>query len=423
MQPETAPSVEGSRKDWMAIAQLALSGLGMAFSLFGAGFTGLMGLILLVSETSQRSSADTIFALAAISLFVALAAVPSLLYSMQRLMKRPIFPRLTQGNINGLRVSTLLLLVWPLVLVLGNLILERSTLSWLLLPPLLLLAAGIPTWWLIELARRGLPSGSRQRIWGLFNFSIFITTPLLMLVEVVAMLILLVLVALLAGMNPQLMTAMQDLVARLEQAPTPEAIIQLVAPLLTNPWAVFGLLSVFSGLVPLVEEMLKPLAVWLIAGRRPSPAEGFVAGVLCGAGFGVIESMLYLTEPAQQSWAFLAAGRAGAILLHISTTALIGWAMALAWNKGSYARLGATYLLAVLLHGLWNGLALLTGFSSIFETAPENMRLVYEISRLAPFGVSALAVTLFGLLLWSSQFLRDQTRRAGLPVESQQLTP
>jgi RsiW-degrading membrane proteinase PrsW (M82 family) len=240
----------------------------------------------------------------------------------------------------------------------------------------------------------------------------------MMVVEIVAFIVILLLIGLWAAMHPEILTSLQQFGQRMSTSQIdPEALMQMVAPLMRNPWMIFGVISIVAGLVPLIEELLKPLAVWLLAGRRPSPAEGFVAGALCGAGFGMIESMLYLINPTSESWAFLAAGRAGTIMLHTTTTALVGWAMALAWRDGAYVRLGGTYLLAVILHGLWNGLAVLTGFSVYLETAPENMRLLYELSRMAPFGISALAVAIFGLLLWGNHYLRSQAREVPLPVE------
>jgi len=416
--PQGPASLSGSRFDLITIAQLAISGLGMALSLLAAGFLGLMGLIMLFGESGEPESMNALFAMSAISLFASLIAMPSFIYSLQNPLGRMLLPRLTMARVRGMRISTLLLLIWPLVLLLGNFAMQQVTFSWLLLPPLLLLAAGIPAWWLIEIARRGLPSGSRQRGWGLVNFSIFITTPLLMIVEIMAIAVVVMLIAVWIGAHPEILNSLQQFSQRMANSPLDtEAIMELIAPFMRNPWVIFGIISLTAGVVPLIEELIKPLAVWLLAGRRPSPAEGFVAGVLCGAGFGMIESMLYLSNPTGESWALLAAGRAGTIMLHITTTALVGWAMALAWRDGAYARLGGVYLLAVAIHGLWNGLAVLTGFSVLLESAPENMRLLYELSRIAPFGVSALAVAIFGLLLWSNNFLRTQTGRAVLPVE------
>lgn len=425
--PEAAPTNQplqgsaaqvGGRFDLITIVQLAVSGLGVVLALLASGFIGVMGLVMLFSEASEPERPAAMFMLSAVGLFAAFISTGSLVFSLQRPLGRVLLPSLTTRQVNSLRIASLLLLIWPLVLVVGNLVWQRSFMEWLLLPPLLLLAAGIPGWWLIEMARRGLPAGSRQRGWGMVNFSIFISTPLMMFIEIAAALVVVMFLVLWLSLHPDATDYLQRIMQQITTSQQdPEAIIRLAAPFLRNPWVIFGVISITAGVVPLIEELVKPLAVWLLVGKKPSAAEGFVAGALCGAGFGIIESMLYLSNPAGESWAFLAAGRAGTIMLHITTTALVGWAMASAWRRGGYAQLGGVYLLAVALHGLWNGLAVLTGFSMALETATGNLRLLYELSRIAPFGILALAAGIFGLLLWSNHFLRRQIMQVALPAE------
>ncbi len=48
---------------------------------------------------------------------------------------------------------------------------------------------------------------------------------------------------------------------------------------------IFGVLAVISGIVPLIEEILKPIALWSLVGKDLTDQEGFVAGLLSGAGF------------------------------------------------------------------------------------------------------------------------------------------
>lgn len=56
--------------DWMTIAQLVISGLGMAFSLLIAGLLAILGLVGVFSDTAQRANSTNLIGLAWISLLV-----------------------------------------------------------------------------------------------------------------------------------------------------------------------------------------------------------------------------------------------------------------------------------------------------------------------------------------------------------------
>lgn len=405
-QPPTAPQ----GPDWLTIAQLAVSGLGMVFSLLAAGLLVIFGLVAQFSETSSPANVHAVFSMAWISLLVGVLAIPSVVFSIQRLRNR-VSPQQTAWK--PFRLASLLLIVWPAVLLLGNLVSGQAAIRWLLLPPLQLLAAGIPAWWLLEMARRNLSTGSRQRGWGLVSFSIFLTTPALMFIEILGMVLLVIAFAVWAGLHPELVAQLQELMQRmLTERANPELMLRMLLPYLQNPWVIFSALALTAGLVPLVEELVKPLGVWLLAGRRLTPAQGFVAGALCGASFALIESLFYLSNAPGGGWAMLAAGRAGTILLHITTAAIVGRAMALAWRDRTYLRLFLSYLGAAALHGTWNGLAVLTGFSAVLENPPANLRVLYEITKIAPFGVILLAVVLFFLLVGINRQLNRQPEPA-----------
>jgi RsiW-degrading membrane proteinase PrsW (M82 family) len=288
------------------------------------------------------------------------------------------------------------------------------------LPPLQLMIIAIPTWWLIEVIRYKLPAVSRQREWGLVNFSIFVTTPVLMLVEIVAFLILLAIFALWVTSQPALMAELERAMGQILIAPSdPQALLDIFAPYLSNPWVIAATIGAAALLVPMIEELLKPLGVLLLAGRNPTQADGFVAGALCGAAFGLVESLLYLTNPAGDGWAELAVGRTGTVLLHTATTALVGWALARAWRGRGGLRLLGAYLLAVALHGLWNGLAVLTGFGAILQDSPERSPFLSSLAFASPIGIVLLGVTLFGVLLWGNRRLRQQAALATAAVNAE----
>lgn len=395
------------RVDYATIGLLLVSGLGLVFALLSAVSLGLFGLVSVFGEVVPRGDTVPIFTIAWISALVGLLALPAVVLCVLRLLGR--VPRLP-NFLNGWRLASILMLLWPLVLVAGNAIAGSSRLAWLLLPPLHLLAIGLPLWWLVELACKRLPGGSTQRGWGILNTSLFVTTPTLIVVELLAIIGLLVLVGVAVSLRPEWLAVFERMAERLALLQDdPTAVMQVLQPILENPLAIYAVLAVLAGLVPLVEELFKPLAVWFLAGRSLSPAEGFVAGAISGGGFALLESLLTLSGPQGDGWAALAVARAGTGLLHITTTALMGWALASAWRSGAYWRLGLAYLLAVVWHGMWNGLSVASGVGALFTTPPAEIAWLMHLSAVAPFGLLVLVISLFLFLWGGNRRLRGST--------------
>jgi RsiW-degrading membrane proteinase PrsW (M82 family) len=91
-------------------------------------------------------------------------------------------------------------------------------------------------------------------------------------------------------------------------------------------------------------------------------SQAFVLGAAAGAGFGFLEALLYGVGAVHQSgpgtwWAVMLV-RGGSTSLHVLNTGLVG----LAWWYGSFGqakrRAWLLFSLAVVLHALWNGFAI-----------------------------------------------------------------
>jgi RsiW-degrading membrane proteinase PrsW (M82 family) len=187
--------------------------------------------------------------------------------------------------------------------------------------------------------------------------------------------------------------------------PESEEAVDLIAPLLTKPGVMVTALIYIAFIVPLIEELLKPLGVWLLAGRLDSAAQGFTLGALSGAAYGLIETIGVSGQAGD--WASLLSTRIGTGLLHITTSALMGAAIVIAWRERRYLQLLGTYLFAVLLHGLWNTCAVLFTFSILAEMSNQPGRL----SALQPtliIVMSILAFVLFMVLLLSNRRMRNR---------------
>ena len=186
--------------------------------------------------------------------------------------------------------------------------------------------------------------------------------------------------------------------------PESEAARDLLSPFLTKPAVIIIVLAYTAILVPALEEIFKPLGVWLLAGKLESPAQGFTLGALSGAGYALIETIGVSSQTGE--WASLLFSRIGTGLLHIATSALMGAAIVLAWRERRYLRLIGTYSFAVLLHGLWNKFAMLFTFSGLAEllSQPDRLSTLQPIMIIA---MSILAIGLFAILVISNRKMRN----------------
>ena len=186
--------------------------------------------------------------------------------------------------------------------------------------------------------------------------------------------------------------------------PESEAARDLLSPFLTKPAVIIIVLAYTAILVPALEEIFKPLGVWLLAGKLESPAQGFTLGALSGAGYALIETIGVSSQTSE--WASLLFSRIGTGLLHITTSALMGAAIVLAWRERRYLRLVGTYFLAVTLHGLWNTFAMLFTFSGLAELLGQP-GLLSTLQPIIVITMSILAMGLFAILVLSNRKMRN----------------
>jgi hypothetical protein len=259
-----------------------------------------------------------------------------------------------------------------------------------------------------------LPLGTRWQSWSVLGLGMTLAPFLLLILETLVAIILFVGIAAFIVAQPELIFELQALSRQIMiLGPESEEALDLLAPLLTKPGVIVTALIYIAVLVPAIEELLKPLGVWLLAGRLDSAAQGFTLGALSGAGYGLVETIGVSGQGVE--WASLLFSRIGTGLLHITTSALMGAAIVIAWRERHYLRLIGTYFLAVLLHGLWNMLATLFTFSTLAELIDQPGRL----STLQPLLItvmSLLAVILFAILLLFNRRMRKTVPT--LPSES-----
>ena len=399
-------------KRWQTILALILSALGIIYFLVQVWGGGMLWLVNLIDPQTGVAENIPNGLLVWASLLSALLLVPVFWLSFNRLAGKPA-PALLDGQRPHVRVILRVsLLVWPLVLALGWLVAGRPGLAVWLLGPINILAAGIPVVWIYALAQRRLEAGPIERKWRIFGFSLTVSPVVIVLAEVLALAVLgiaaLVLVLVLASLNPSFSQELETLVQQISASQDVEVILQLLEPYLMRPVVIFGALAVLSGIIPLIEEILKPLALWGLAGRDLTDQEGFVAGLLSGAGFALLENLLYFTNIlTAEGWLFMVIGRAGTGVLHMFSSGLVGWALARAWRSGKWPFLGGMTLLAVAFHGLWNAFALLGGLgpSLVYGTNPTlGQQLLFYLPLILLFLIEVSA-----LVLINRHFRKDQS--------------
>jgi len=406
------------RVHWPSVAQFALSLLAIAV-LWGLSFTAMAWAFFdLIARGSTSDETLLVFMTAIPLAACGLLVLPSVYHPLVRIMARK--------GVDSRTVLRKLHLEWwilalPVVILVGHVIAERTTAAWLLLPPFHLLAIGIPTAWMLYLAIHKLPKGSAQRMWGVFDSGLTLAPFLIMLFEILIAVGFLVLFVLYLAIRPELTEKLQELSVQLRDAGSPEAAIKLLGPVLAHPLVIASVILFGAVLVPMVEEIFKPIGVWLLVGRKMTPAAGFAAGALSGAGYGFIESLVLSNSG--QGWSALVLARIGTSSVHILTSALTGWALVQAWQRRRFLRLGLAYLCAILIHGLWNGLTLLYSYQ-ILESAeglPLRIPLIGAFGSVAPFALILLASGCFFGLIAANRALRRSEKKAETKAEQTSL--
>ena len=372
------------------------------------GTAAALALICLTGIVDGGLDTDDITPLLLLSSGITLAGallLPSAWYSLIRLLGRSSQERNSTHQTIILSWIVSPLILFPLVLASGNWVIKNTELSWLLLPPIHIFAIGLPILWLAYLGVCGLSVGSSQRDWGALGAGLTLSPMLIMILEIVALIVVLVSAMVYIASQPDLLNQIDLLIQRLSYAPPdPQVIQRILSPYLLKPGVIYTIFAFVVVIVPLIEEALKPIGVWLLFRTGLHPAAGFTAGVLGGAGYAIFENIMFSIT--MENWMFVVSARSGTAVMHIFTGGITGWALAAAWRYRKYLQLGLTYLAAVAIHALWNGLTLI-GIANefIFEEQDRNT-LFTDMVEIAPVGLGVLALVCLSLLIYTNWTLR-----------------
>lgn len=405
-----------------SLLQGVLSALALLSLWGGALITMFFGMVNAVVQDPTMGDPLSLFLMSALLFGSGILVLPSVYYGLYRATGRP-----TVDSLPWLRRTrpALWIFALPFIIAIGALVYQNQVLSWILLPPLHLLAVGIPVGWMLFLAVRELPLGSSQRLWGVFNSGLILAPALITVFELLAAIGFMVIASFYIASQPELLNKILSLATTIQEAPpSPEALLEEFGPYLARPSVLFVVLVFGAAIVPLIEELLKPIGVWLLARRRLRPAAGFAAGALSGAGYALFES-LALTSSGQE-WPALMVARIGTAAVHILTTAITGWALVQAWTRRRYVLLGITYLTAVAIHGLWNGLTIASAFATLAEMQglPLQTPSMTNLAIIAPAGLLMIGMaSLAALILINRRLAAGQESIAPQPAITPQPEP
>jgi len=335
--------------------------------------------------------------------FEAILLVLAAFFSFQKTLEKPSADRETAFTLAPWQMI-LIVIAASISILVGSWVGRIEIVNWLILPILTIPAAVLPLGALLALGTRNLPLATRWQSWSILGLGMTLIPFILLILEIGIAIILFFGVIAYIMTQPELAYRLQGLSQQiLVLGPQSEAALDLLSPLLTKPGVIVTALIYTALFVPAVEELFKPLGVWLLARKLDSPAQGFALGALSGASYALIETIGVSGQGGE--WATLLFTRIGTGLLHITTSALMGAAIAFALQQRRYLRLLGTYILAVTLHGLWNTSAILYTFSSLAKTLGQTDRLS-TIQPITVIAMSVLAVGLFMILLLANHQMR-----------------
>jgi len=357
--------------DRIDIAQLAVSILVVFLSLISIGVAGLaaFGQVAMDDGSTVVMEPAMVIGLGLTGLVFLVIAFVSTVTTIRKITGQATFLKRVNEKAMFWTIGGLFL-VFILAALMGILTPERKA---VLLAILAIPGIGLPVLFLLQFGSRSQRAVNPKRDFGILTFTIGISTPYIVLVEMLVAIILLIIAA--AGFlsNPEFMklfTTLQNNPELLQNDPA--SLFTDFASILDFTNLMGWLLLVVSGIMPLIEELFKTIAVWLLKVRNPGPAATFRVGLLSGGGFALFEGLfsvisLPLSEVGYAEWAGLILGRFGGSLLHILTGGIIGLAIGVYWQNRQLLPLLLSYLGAWLLHAAWNALAIYGGINPLLQ--------------------------------------------------------
>lgn len=395
---------QSQKNHWPSIIILIILAIGIVFFM---GIALIMGMVSIIGlfDGSDRPADNMIMAFSAGSEFFLMLACAW--FVLQKAMGKESAAVSVKFPFASWHV-----LIIPLIIIISiaigaaAAIYENKYLAWAILPLATLLVILPPIFLFIGLGGNGIEAGPRWRVWGTIGLGLSVGPLLIIVIELLILVAVGLMAVIFLSFQPERLQELRSFIELLNRQTDQEVALNMLAPYLSDPRVIAALLGYIALLVPLIEEMLKPLAVWLFAKSIQKPSQGFVLGMLSGGAFAMIES-LNASADSSEAWPFAVGVRAGTSLLHITLTGLMGYAIVGAFQEKRFGRLFATYFAVVMIHGIWNACAIGAGLSANGETfgKPEWLTTFLPASVA---GIMILGAGILVVLIASNRKLRSE---------------
>ncbi len=385
-----------------SLLQFVFSGLSVIFFL-GLGFVFIFsGIISWFSTSDILATSNNTFLISGVFIAVGLCFLPSTFFGLMRILRKEV----SISRMNSSWWILFVVIIWAGLVYLGTKIPAESASYTLLFPIIHVLASLLPILCLLWLGSNRLQTGSPQRTTGVFVLGLSLGTFLSMVLEIFLILILVILLVAWLVSNPDLAASISVLRDQLDAANTDPALMQnILEPYVSNPVVIFLSLAIFAVCVPLIEELVKPLGILFFVRRHLSPVDGFFMGMLSGAGFTTLETLFGGVQSSADSWLPIITSRIGTGALHILCSGLVGWGLALAFEKKDFLGLIFRYIIAVSLHGLWNGVVIVNAISQL-QPDGSNSWLV-TVQSVFPYIIVIFSLLIVAMILYINRIFRN----------------
>lgn len=351
----------GSKQNKLpSVLMLLLSSLGILFSIFISALVIWDNLAMLGHNDATSFETLTSLSIGSLILFIGLLNFPALIYTVKKLKGKEIETKIP----SLFKRASLSMFGW-LVLLAAGFWISRSQIASYALAPITILAVAIPVWWLVELARHGLKRPRPSREWDTLTVGLTVSPMIIMIIEILLVLVIGLIVVMILGLQPDTLSQIMELPNQMEFSEgSLEDLENLLFNLAQDPVIASAIFFVVGVVAPFTEELFKPLAVWILPRRSLTPRDGFVLGLISGGAFTLIESASLVSQIGSEDWLISVVMRSAAGLLHISLSGLVGYGIAKAKCEKRWGIALLNLLAASVLHGLWNSMAMLNGYSA-----------------------------------------------------------
>jgi RsiW-degrading membrane proteinase PrsW (M82 family) len=299
--------------------------------------------------------------------------------------------------------------LWAGCLLGGYFLIDQGLVASLITPLFAILAILLPVGTYLLIIGGGNGPLDRSRSWGALSSGLTLAPLLGIALEFGLLLVAFAFIMIFLMQDSSLLRDLELTAARLSSGQqNPEILKNMLVSFIGRPSNRYLIFSIIAGLVPIIEEVVKQLPLWLLAGRKLTPRAGLMIGALGGAGFAITESLLSVsTLGGSEQWFYQIIGRAGAGLMHLVTGAIGGWGLASAIGGRRYIRAALAYLTSVIIHGVWNAMAIWDGLERV-TGSPSINNYRYSNNSLMPLGImGVLFVIMFFLLLYNKTIIKD----------------